>query len=100
MRVSMGVVCLRGVVEGASLSTKARAALCAADCSDAHGPLRAAARDALFLLCVQRPRADVKSALQMLDAKTRAKVLERNRRRRRRPPRYKSASPRRRSKKK
>ncbi len=58
------------------LSTKAWAALCAADCSDAHGPLRAAARDALSALC-QRPRADVKSALQMLDAKTRAKVLER-----------------------
>ena len=29
------------------LSTKAWAALCAADCCDAHGPLRAAARDAL-----------------------------------------------------
>ena len=58
------------------LSTKAWAALCAADCCDAHGPLRAAARDALSALC-QRPRADVKSALQMLDAKTRAKVLER-----------------------
>ena len=58
------------------LSTKAWAALCAADCSDAHGPLRAAARDALSALC-QRPRSDVKSALQMLDAKTRAKVLER-----------------------
>ena len=59
------------------LSTKAWAALCAADCSDAHGPLRAAARDALSALC-QRPRSDVKSALQMLDAKTRAKVLERH----------------------
>ena len=38
--------------------------------------MRAAARDALSALC-QRPRSDVKSALQMLDAKTRAKVLER-----------------------